>query len=141
MQYNFKRALGISFLLYVATFIIALAAGTLMGEDMSSMDTVSDSMWYVGMVAAVVVTALFTMWYFKNPSIVPSAKSGFYFGFTVIILSTLLDWATFTFGTPTGTDTDLSKYYGDYRFWIILVLVIVTAKLVGHMKGAKNRVA
>jgi hypothetical protein len=136
MSYNFKRALGIGLALYVSTFIVGIISGMISGFDPStSLSDMPDSFWYIGMIAAVILTALFTKWYFKSPSIVPSAKNGFWFGLTAIILSSLMDMILFSIG---GASNELGGYFGDYRFWIIVGLVLVTAKLVGHMKKIKK---
>lgn len=137
MLYNLKRALGISLVLYIATFIVGIVCGAFLGHDMSS-TVFPESFWYIGMVAAVILTALFTLWYFKNKNIIPSAKSGLLFGLTAIILSSILDYVLFAFGNSQGAAVDLGMYYGDYRFWIILVLVVATAKVVGYVKRTKN---
>jgi hypothetical protein len=107
MTYNFKRALGISFALYVATFIVGIIVGVAAGSDMSSMENISDSFWYYGMVTAVVLTALCAAWYFKNSAIVPSRLSGFYFGATAVVLSFLLDLGLFSLGNAGGANVDL----------------------------------
>lgn len=134
MTYNFKRALGISFALYVATFIVGIAMGVLTGQDMSSMDNISDNFWYVGMVSAVIFTALATLWYFRNPAIMPSTKSGLFFGLTAVGFSILIDVILFSIGNVMGASVDIIEYYSDYRFWIIVILVLGTAKLVGYLK-------
>jgi heme A synthase len=141
MTYNFKRALGIGLALYLGTFVVGIVCGVISGQDMSTMQGMPDSFWYVGMVAAVILTALFSMWYFKSPSVVPSAKSGFLFGLTSVVLAFVLDFILFSLGNMSEdpkNHIDLGQYYGDYRFWIIIVLVIVTAKLVGHIKRPKS---
>lgn len=137
MVYNFKRAVGISFALYVATFIVGIASGFASGQDMSRVDNIPDSFWYVGMVAAVVLTALCTLWYFRNTAIIPSWKSGLYFGFTAVAFSFILDVAIFSIGNSQGAQVDMMEYYSDIRFWIIVVLVIGTAKTVGILKAPK----
>lgn len=141
MSYNFKRALGIGFLLYLGTFVVGIVCGIISGADMTSFNDLPDYYWYVGMVAAVVLTALFAKWYFRNPAIMPSAKSGFYFGLTAVVLSFVLDVALFSLGNmnlPEAEKVDIWEYYSDYRFWIIVVLVIATAKLVGHMNKSRS---
>ncbi len=134
MSYNFKRAAGVSFALYVATFVIGIVAGAVSGQDMSSLDTIPDSFWYVGMLGAVVCAWLFTILYFKNNTLVPSAKSGLFFGLTAVLISSLLDLVLFSAGNAQGASVNLSHYYGDPRFWIILALVLLTAACVGHNK-------
>lgn len=134
-MYNFKRALGIGFALYVATFVFGIIAGVVSGVDMSSMANVPDSFWYIGMVSSVVLTALFTFWYFKTPTVTPSWQSGVLFGVTVLALSFTSDIALLTLGNMQGANVDLWDYYGDFRFWIIVILVIGTAKSVGWYKG------
>ena len=140
MSYNFKRALGIALAFYVANFVVGIIAGLISGQDMSSMNTISDSFWYLGMVAAVVLTAIFTMWYFRNPSIKPSAKNGFYFGLTSVIVAFILDFVFLALGNAGGGNFDMTEYYSDYRFWIIVVLALLTAKLVGYKLGSKDPV-
>lgn len=137
MSYKFGRAVGISLLLYIATFIVGIVCGVVLGHDMSSMANIPASFWYIGMVAAVILTAVFTLWYFKNSAITPSAKSGAFFGLTAIVLSSALDFILFSVGNSGGAEADLGAYYGDFRFWIILLLVLGTAKVVGHLKRPK----
>jgi hypothetical protein len=136
MIYNFKRAVGFAVLLYIATFIVGIVAGVASGQDMSSINTVSDSFWYVGMVAAVVLTTLFTIWYLKRHKVGASAKSGFLFGLTAVVVSSVLDFIFFSLGNAGGAHVDLGQYYGDYRFWIIIVLVVLTASAIGARKAA-----
>lgn len=138
MSYNLGRALGISFLLYVATFVVGIVSGIVSGQDMSSLDTVSDSFWYVGMVGAVVLCALFATWYLNGKNISASAASGLKFGITAVILSSGLDLILFSLGNAAGASTDLGRYYGDLRFWIILLLVVGTAALMGYWKQKKS---
>ena len=137
MPYLFKRALGIALALYVATFIIGIVCGVVFHQDMTSMDTITDSMWYVGMVGGAVLSAVFTLWYFKNTRITRSAQSGFLFGLTAIVLSSILDLILFTLGNMSGGNVDLWKYYGDFRFWIIVALVVLAATVVGSLKPSR----
>jgi|GEM_PF-1544499 len=138
MNYNFKRALGFAFLLYISTFVVGLAAGIFTGQDMSSMENISESFWYIGMASAVILSALFTLWYFRDRAIVPSLWSGAYFGLTAVGLGIILDVILFTIGNSTGEAVSVWEYYADYRFWVIVVLVIGTAKAVGWWKEGKN---
>lgn len=134
MSYNFKRALGMSLLLYVSTFIVGILAGVLGRVDMSSMDNVPEAFWYVGMIAAVVLASLFTMRYFADTRIERSTVSGLFFGLTAIALSMLLDLVLFTLGNMQGAEVDLIAYYSDVRFWTIVILIIATASIVGYLK-------
>lgn len=131
MTYDFKRALGISLSLYLTTFVIGIVAGIISGQNMTSMETISDSFWYIGMVSSTVISILFTLWYFKKPSLKASAVGGLLFGVTASIVSFILDFATFSFGNANGAEVDLGVYYGDLRFWIILGLVLASTTLVG----------
>lgn len=140
IMYNFKRALGVSFVLYFLTFFVGLAVGAMSKQDMSSLNTISESFWYIGMVTAVVLTVVCSLWYFRTSTVVATAKSGLFFGLTTVLLSIVLDTVLFTIGNTQGANVDLAEYYGDVRFWIIALLVIVTAKVVGHMKRPKVQI-
>ena len=137
MTYKFKRAFGISLLLYIATFVTGIICGLISGQDMSSMNNIPDSFWYIGMVGAVVLTTVFSLWYFRSKEIIASARSGAWFGLTAVIISFLLDIALFSLGNTGGAEVDLSVYFGDFRYWIIIVLVVGTAKIVGWRKGGR----
>ena len=126
-----------SVLLYISTFIVGIICGVITQADMSSLENVPDSFWYVGMVAAVILTAIFAKLYFRSPKVTPSATSGLLFGLTAVVISGVLDFILFSAG---GQMDQLGTYYGDYRFWIIVGLVIATAKIVGYMKRAKPTV-
>lgn len=135
MTYDLKRALGISLALYITTFIIGIIAGIISGQDMTSMETISDSFWYVGMISSTIISILFTLWYFQKPQLKNSALGGLFFGITASVVSFALDFLTFSFGNANGAEVDLGAYYGDIRFWIILTLVLVSTTLVGWKKS------
>lgn len=137
MNYLLGRAIKIGLVLYLATFVVGIAAGVLMGQDMSTFENLPDSFWYIGMVSALVLTGLFSWWYFKSPRIVPSALGGLYFGLTVVILSFLLDFALFSIGNSGNTES-MWEYYSDFRFWVIVLIVLGTAKVVGFIKRPRN---
>jgi hypothetical protein len=138
MYYNFKRALGMSFLLYASTFIVGILSGVLGGVDMSSMDNVPEAFWYIGMIAAVVLAALFTWRYFADTRIERSTLNGLYFGLTAIAFSMLLDLILFSLGNMQGADVDLIAYYSDVRFWTIVIIVVATASVVGYVVRTPN---
>ncbi len=135
MSYNFKRALGISFLMYIATFVVALVCGLVSGQDMSSMAVIPDYYWYVGMVGVIILMVLFSFWYFKTTTVMASAKAGLLFSLTTVVLSIILDIILFSLGNASGAEVDIWMYYGDFRFWIIVILILLTGTLVGHKKS------
>lgn len=139
MYYNFKRALGVALAMYLTTFIIGIVAGIVTGQDMSSMEILSDWFWYVGMIAAVVCSVLFAIWYFKDKNITLSAKSGFYFGLTTVVVSFILDLALFSLGNSQGAEVELMDYYGNVRFWFILLLVLLASSAVGAKKSKSSK--
>lgn len=123
-----------SLLLYLSTFVVSIICGNLTGQDMSSMNTISDSMWIVGMISAPLLTAIFTYWYFCTKDFKASAEQGFFFGITATIISTILDLLLFSAGNANGANVDMMKYYGDFRFWVILLMVIAVSSAVGWFK-------
>tara|TARA_Y100000031_G_C7963068_1_gene266853 strand:- start:114 stop:542 length:429 start_codon:yes stop_codon:yes gene_type:complete len=66
---NYKRAVGIGIVAYIASFIIGIAIGVLLNVDFSSTGAVSNSMWYTGIIAQVVVALFFAYWYFSGKSV------------------------------------------------------------------------
>jgi hypothetical protein len=137
MTYKIRRALGVSLVLYVATLMLGTIYVALLGPDMSSMSNIPSSFWYVGMVKAVILTALSSLWYFKNNAIAASAKSGAFFGLTAVAVSFVLDFVLFSLGSS-GEDAGLGAYFGDFRYWIILLLMVGTAVIVGRNKSKSS---
>lgn len=135
MIYKASRALLLAFLLYVATFIVGIISGVLLNTDMASINNTPDYFWYIGMVSSIVLTGLVASWYFTNKQIVPKATSGLLFGLTTVVLSLLLDLAILSAGKSQGAEVDLGAYYSDYRFWIVVALVVITALLTGYFKA------
>ena len=134
-MYNFKRALGIAFCLYLSTFVVGIVCAMLVPDK--TVNNLPNEYWYISMAASVILTWLFATWYFKSPSVAPSAKSGFLFGVIAVVLSFVLDFVFFWLGNMAaaeGEKMDLMEYYSDYRFWVVVALVIVTSKVVGHVK-------
>jgi hypothetical protein len=138
-MYKFTRALGIGFCLYLATFVVGIICAVISGQDMASMENIPDYYWYIGMVAGAILAWLFAGWYFKSGTVTPSAGSGFLFGLTAVVLSAALDYVLFTFGSPEGQEVDLAAYYGDYRYWIIIALVVLAATIVGKTKTPQTQ--
>lgn len=137
MNISCKRAVGLAFLFYVSTFVVALICGTVTGADMSTMENIPDSFWYLGMLFGAILSALFTLWYFRGGKVAATPRSGFLFGVVAVVLSSLLDLILLSLGNAGGANVDLMTYYGDIRYWIIPVLVILAATIVGHAKQKK----
>jgi hypothetical protein len=134
MHYKAARALGISLLLYIATFILGMAISFLSREQMGVATDVTESMWYVGMATSVILAAVFTYWYLRGSGLIPSVRCGLYFGLTAVMFSSIFDAAMFILAEYLGTPVDLVAYYLDPHFWIIVAIVIGTSALVGQLK-------
>jgi hypothetical protein len=136
---NFKRALWVGVLTYFVSFIVGLIPMMIMGFNPSQMTDVPQSFFIIGIIISVILAALFTLLYFKDRKISPSAKEGFYFGLTLVIIGSVLDVIIFSIGSIAGggNEMDILGYYSNPLFWVALVLFIVTTTTVGYFKSKK----
>lgn len=135
---NLKRAIGIGFLTYIATFAVGIIAALAMGLDMTSTDTPPPEMFYISAIAAVIIASLFSLWYFKGKNVETNAKQGFIFGIVLILIGFAMDFITFIpYVTSGGSYNDLLAYYSNPIFLITLVLILVTPAVVGHILSKK----
>ena len=135
---NLKRAIGISLLTYISTFIVGMVAALIMGLDLTSTDAPPPEMFYISAVAAVVIAALFSVWYFKGKGIEKNAKQGLFFGITLIIIGFIMDIITFIpYVLGGGSYNDLFSYYANPVFLVTLVLILGTPAAIGHFLSKK----
>jgi len=136
---HLKRAIGISVLAYLASFVVGSVVGVLMGIDFAETQEIPAVMWYVGAVTSVVFSVLFAFWYFRSPKTTSSAKEGVKFGVVMILTGFALDIAAFLpllrHEDPFGP---ILAYYGEPFFWISVLLVLAGATLAGKLKAKKN---
>ena len=135
---NYKRALLLSLLAYVISFIVGLLAALIFSVDFSGDDPIPRSLWYVGIIASIIIMASFTLWYFKSDTTTASTLNGLAFGAIAVVFSAALDALIFTPAALSGRGNELISYYSEPLFWITLILVIVTTTLVGYLMGRKS---
>ena len=135
---NFKRALWIALLVYGISFIVGSLILVFSGLDLTQVSDVPDIFLYVNILVTVILAVLFTMFYFKDKKVKRNAKEGFYFGLVLILVGFILDIVIFSLGSlASESSLDLLDYYSNPIFWLSLVLIIVTATVVGAIKGRK----
>ena len=135
---NYKRALLLSLLAYVISFIVGFLAALAFSVDFSGDEPIPQSLWYVGLVASVIIMASLTLWYFKSDTTTASTLNGLAFGAIAVVFSAALDALIFIPATLSGRGNELISYYSEPLFWITLILVIVTTTLVGYLMGRKS---
>jgi len=135
---NYKRAFLFSLLAYVISFFVGLIFALIFSVDFSGDEPVPRVMWYVGLVASVIIMASLTFWYFKSDSTKASMCNGLMFGSIAVVLGFILDALIFIPAALSGRANDLIKYYSTPLFWITLVAVIATTTLVGYLLGRKS---
>lgn len=135
---NLKRAFGVAFLSYFASFAAGFLVAMAFGIDLSTETDVPAEVWYTGILISVFLMALFTMWYFKGKGTKANARNGFYFGLVAIGLAFLLDAiviipAVFVTDAP----SEVLSYYVDPLFWLSVLAVIVTTTATGAFLSRK----
>ena len=137
---NFKRAVGLSVLAYFASFVIGIAVAVVAGIDVAETQAIPPLMWYAGAIAAIVFAVVFTRWYFRSPTVVPSAKAGFLFGLTMVVTGFVLD-VVMLLPLLAHDDpwTPILAYYFNPFFLLTLVFVISATTYVGKHLGSRQQ--
>ena len=134
-----KRAIWIGVVTYILSFIIGLIPMILMGTDTAEISELPPSFFIIGIITSIVLAGLFTLVYFKDKGIKPSAKEGFYFGLVLIIVGFVLDVLIFSVSSlAADSEIDIFAYYSSQMFWTALVLLVAATTIIGAIKGRKK---
>lgn len=136
---NIKRAIGIIFLLCIATLIATIILSKLFGVDLeiTNPSGIPLAMWYVAIMSVVILSGTGTIWFFKSPETVSNAKNGFLFGLiaaTVGFISDILLLIPHKNGLSI-----LLNYYTQPKYWAAFVSILIVCTLVGYVKSKKKR--
>ena len=119
---NIKRAIGIIFLLSVAS------AGS---------SEIPGVMWYVAIASVAVLSGFGTIWFFKSPETVPNAKNGFLFGLMAAAIGFIGDILLLV---PHKNGLNLLLgYYTQIKYWAAFVSILTVCTLVGYIKSKNKR--
>jgi hypothetical protein len=137
---NLKRAIWMGALVYASSFIIGILIAVALEIDFSTATEAPPQVWYIGIVVTIVLSALFTLWYFKDKKIKPAPKEGLLFGFVIVILGSVFDAALIIpYLLLTDSPQDPITYYSNPLFWFTLLLIFATTTIVGWYKGNENK--
>jgi drug/metabolite transporter (DMT)-like permease len=130
---NYKRAIGIGVLIYLASMIIGGIVCSMLGIEADMTKPIPTEMWITSAVLAVVLSIAGAYWYFKDKKLTPNARTGAQFGAAVIVVGFLLDVIFFLSLSFQGFDplTAMSMYYRQLPFWGTLILILLGSGLVG----------
>jgi hypothetical protein len=130
-----KRAIWIGVLAYIGSFIVGIITASVFGMDLESAVEAPTEVWVVGIVASILLMALFCLWYFKDNQIKPSLKEGFRFGIVAIIVAFVIESVLIVpFIILSGAPSDIYSYYANPLFWLTVALILITTSVVGKIK-------
>jgi len=132
---NYKRAALLSLLAYVISFAVGILSALIFSVDFSGEAPVPQFMWYVGLLASILIMGGLAFWYFKSDTTKPSLLNGLMFGVIAIVVGFVIDALFFIPAALGGRGGELIAYYLEPFFWITLVAVIATTTLVGFLLG------
>ena len=118
---NYKRAIWISLLVYLASMLLGIILAVIVGIDVVEPTL---SLWLWGMAITVLLTFVFTLWYFKKTK--GTVQEGLQLGGVMIGIGVVLD---VLFTASVGQFDSLIKYYLDPLFFATLILLLITAGL------------
>ena len=138
---DLKRAIWMGALVYFISFIIGIIIAITLGIDFSTATEAPSQVWYMGIIATVIILVFFALWYFKDKKIKPTPKEGFLFGLTVVIVGTIFDAVLIVpYIILSDSLQNSLAYYLDPLFWITLLLILATTTIVGWYLEKKKKV-
>jgi len=138
-----KRAIGISVVVYIASLLIGGVVAAMMGIDPTTTTEISPAMWIAGAVAAVVLSALGALWYFRSAEVATSASEGARFGVTEVVVGFVLDMVVALPAVIADARffDQVLAYYQQPWFWVTLVLVVLAPVAVGSLRKNQTTVS
>ena len=136
---NIKRAIGIIFLLCIATLIVTIILSRLFGVDLEITDpsNIPPVMWYVAIISVVILSVIGTIWFFKSPETVSNARNGFLFGLLAATLGFISD-ILLLIPHKNGLSI-LLNYYTQPKYWAAFISILLICTLVGYVKSKKKK--
>lgn len=114
--------------MYVASFAVGILAAPYFGLDAQAPTEVPVELFLFGIGTTVVLTFLFTLWYFRPKNIKASLENGIMLGLFIIGVSFALDMAVILPAMmSSNVPTDLLEYYGHPLFWVTVVSIPITS--------------
>lgn len=127
-----KRAVWISVLLYVSTFIVGVLIAVALDTDLSGIESIPVGHWVLSIALSAILSGLFSYWYFNGKKIKAGAKQGLFLGLTFFVVGLVLDAIILLmFFAFVGGGSELLAYYADPFFYISILVIILTPVVVG----------
>jgi hypothetical protein len=136
---NYKRAAGIAFVAYVATFIIGIITTSLAQVPFSTDAELPTIFFVIQIFAMFGIGVLFTMWYLRSPSVPTSGISGLHFGLSMLAVGFILDVVAFVPALINGLPiTQIISLYINPLFWIAVAILLATSYITGFALSKKK---
>jgi len=135
---NLKRAIWMSIIAYLVSFVFGLAIVALGGGDAFS-ENIEFSTWLTLFIFLIILVYIFASWYFKDKKIKASSKEGFRFALVLFLVSAILDLAVLIpYVLTSGNSSEALAYYASPWFSVAVLLMIATGGFVGY-KNQKGK--
>lgn len=133
---NFWRAAGIAALNYAAGFMSVLVISVFTRAYFPDVKMTDSFFLYSDMMVALVLTPLFTFWYFRSKAVPANPDTGFIFGKMLVVVFLLMDafmlLPAILLGAPLGAT--ISAYKNPLLWISVLELLVIPALLGDWMK-------
>lgn len=134
MVFHYKRAIVISILAYLASFVIGILLSMFLFNGLPNPEDFSTNMYLISGLFTVLIAGVFSLWYFEGKAIKkPTLKEGLYFGLILLAVSFLADMlivliTLLSSDYPVG---EFFSYYADPTLILSLILMLATTMGVG----------
>lgn len=135
---NLKRAIGISVLMYLATFAFGLLIGVVLNTAAIDVEKNPAVWWIAGILFAIIFSILGALWYFRSPTTLAESRNGLFFGLIAVFTGFSFDILTVLL-TGNSVPAFVSDYYGKPLFWVTVVCVLGVTTFTGKVLQLKHQ--
>lgn len=138
---NYKRAIGISVLVYLGSMVVGMIACAILGIQPDLSAPIPMEMWLTGAGSSVLLSIGGAYWYFLGKGLKPDAQAGLSFGAAVIVTGFVLDALFFASLSFDGHDpvTVMTMYYSHPMFWVTIALILAGTGGTGWWLQSKKK--
>ncbi len=132
---NWKRGLWIGALFYLMAILLNIILVNIIKSSSSN----NPVLLWVGLAGLVILTGLFSFWYFSKEK--ADWKEGLYLGIFFIVLGFIVDLVFLGLGSlvKSAIFSILIKKYLSWQFGLGIISILITSVLIGQLKSGRSK--
>ena len=133
---NISRSIWISIEAALLLFLGTFGLGLLLNFNVFTMENFTLTVRYLLVIKAIIISILFSFWYFQDKNIIPTYKEGIIFGSIITGTSLVVDFIlSFIYSMIFFNFNAFLTFYTEWTTWIVYPIIFVSATAVSVLVG------